>query len=134
MKISILLTLIIILIGCGGGGSSSEPASPSPVTPAPQAPTVQFTTDVSEINSGETFQLSWSSTDASACSASGSWEGSQSVSGSIEVETFGSGNRQYSLSCSGDGGTNEATFTVNVVLSAEQLNSQAAASAAITVL
>jgi hypothetical protein len=134
MKFLILLVFLLVVAGCGGGSSSSEPVAPSPLTPVSQSPTVQFTTEVSDINSGESFQLSWSSTDADSCAASGSWQGSQPASGSIEVETFGSGSRLYTLNCSGNGGTTEATFNINVLLTEEQLNSQVAASAAITVL
>ncbi len=55
----------------------SEPA-PDPASP----PSVAFNTDKTEINPDEQVTLSWTSENADACVASGSWSGNKSLNGS----------------------------------------------------
>ncbi len=95
--------------GCGGGsgGGSSEP-------PAPPVTTISLTP--STIATGESSVLTWSSTGASQCSASGAWTGAVATSGSQKVTQVSAGSYSYTVTCSGAGGStaNSATLTVNV--------------------
>ena len=64
----------VVLTGCGGGGgggSAPVVVNPPVVTP-PATPTADLSTDESVVTSGDTFTHNWSSTDATACEASGS--------------------------------------------------------------
>jgi len=94
-----------ILVGCGGGGVGST--STTTVSSSPAAPTLTFTANKTEILSGQTVTLTWSS-NSSSCTASGNWSGAKSASG---TETFvvNTGSTAYSLNCSG------VSSTVNVV-------------------
>jgi len=97
----------------GGGGSMNNPA-----------PTVTFSTPAQAmgINLGQAVKLAWSSTHATACTAStssttgGAFTGSQSVSGQMSVVPTATGSVTYTLTCSGSGGMMTATspaVTVN---------------------
>ena len=101
------LALLSMVAGCGGGsgGGSSEPP---PVT------TISLTP--STIATGQSSVLTWSSTGASQCSASGAWTGAVAVSGSQRVTQVSAGSYSYTVTCSGAGGSaaSSATLTVNV--------------------
>ena len=54
--------------------------------------------------------MTWSSTNSSSCSAS--WTSSTATSGSAEVNVTSPGNNTYSISCSGEGGSQSASVIV----------------------
>lgn len=121
-----------VLTGCGGGGGGSS--APVVVTP-PAAPTVDLSTDQTAVTSGDTFTLTWSSTDATACEASGSWTGSLGTSGSSAQQAYGLGERSYSITCSGDGGDSASSqIVVQFDISPAQQASAVAVSAVFSVL
>jgi hypothetical protein len=99
-------TAVVAVIppGCGGGGHSGPPS-----------PVVTMNLSPSGIAPGESAILSWSSTNASTCSASGAWTGSQPISGSLGVSPPAPGAYTYTLGCSSSGSsaaTESATLTV----------------------
>ena len=57
--------------------------------------------------------LSWSSNNANYCSASGNWSGAKSISGSESTGNL-TASRSYTLTCTGSGGSNTDSVTVNV--------------------
>ncbi|MDC6459018.1 hypothetical protein PQY66_01605 [Luminiphilus sp.] len=125
-----------VLTGCGGGGGgSSAPAVITPpVVTTPAAPTVDLSTDQTAVTSGDTFTLTWSSTDATACEASGSWTGSLGTSGSSAQQAYGIGERSFSITCSGDGGDSPSSeVVIQFEISPAQQASAAAVSAAFSV-
>ncbi len=66
------------------------------------------------ITSGQSTQLTWSSTNATSCTASGAWSGNQATSGSATISPTATST--YGLACSGAGGTSSTssvTVTVN---------------------
>ena len=93
------------MAACGGGSS-----------PTPVGPTVTLTsseTDIGEpIPPGRDIALTWVSTHATSCAASGAWFGSLGPSGS-QVVRLGV-TSTYSISCSGRGGVATASVTVRV--------------------
>ena len=91
--------------GCGG---SDSPTPPSP-------PTVALSVNASAGFVGQQVVLTWSSTNATACAASGAWSGTEPTSGSQSVTVAVAGVQSYSLSCTGPAGnaTASATFQAN---------------------
>jgi hypothetical protein len=81
-------------------------------TTAP-VPTVSLNANPTTINSGSTSTLSWSSTNATSCTASGGWTGTKATSGSQATAALTT-NTTYNLSCSGTGGSASASATVSV--------------------
>lgn len=127
---------ILALAGCGGGSGSNNVAAVTPEPPStPAAPTVSLDTDSSVVTSGETFTLSWSSTDATSCEASGSWTGALDPTGSLTQQAYGVGSRSYTVTCSGDGGETSSTpVLIQFETSAAQQASAVAVSAIISTL
>jgi len=107
--------LTIASLGCGAGASDIGPVpdpTPSP-TPGP-APVVAISVNPAVVAIGQSANLTWSSANSSACTASGSWIGSQSTSGT-QVETLtAAGNATFVLNCTGAGGSSSGTATLLV--------------------
>jgi hypothetical protein len=79
----------------------------------PPAPTVTLTADPVRVSSGGTVTLTWSSTNATGCTASGGWSGARAASGrettsAITVSTT------FSLSCAGPGGSASQSVTIDI--------------------
>ena len=97
------------LSGCGGQTSPTE--SPGEGAAAP-TPTVSIAANPASISAGQSSTLTWSSTNASSCSASDGWGGSEPLNGSATVSPAET--TIYTLTCTGAGGSasNSATVTV----------------------
>jgi hypothetical protein len=68
-------------------------------------PTATLTPAASSVTSGQSVLLSWTSMNASGCTASGGWTGAEPTSGSmVNVGTI-TQNTSYTLTCTGDGGS-----------------------------
>jgi hypothetical protein len=93
-------------------GSNSVSITVNPVTVS--APTISFSASPSSVNTGGSSNLSWSSTNATTCTASGAWSGTKATSGSLTVSP--TGNSTYTLTCTGtNGSTVSQSATVSVV-------------------
>lgn len=99
------------ILTCDGAGGEGVASFNILVASAP-APTVQFN-GPNAVNSGEAFTLTWTSTEASECSASGGWAGSKDLAGSEQIAGIGA-NSTFNLTCSGEGGSASATWSVTV--------------------
>lgn len=103
----------MLLGGCSGSSSGDragvQAASSGNTPPA----SVSFSASSSLVSAGSSVTLSWSSSNATSCSASGGWSGGKALSGS---ETVGPLNQDtsYTLSCSGDGGGGVRQLTVRI--------------------
>lgn len=91
-------------------GVAGAPSAPS--TPSTPAPAVTLSVSSSSIISGSSVALTWSSTDATTCTASGGWSGAQATSGTQSLSPISS--TTYTLICTGVGGTDTKSVTVNV--------------------
>jgi hypothetical protein len=113
-------TAMFILTCTGQFGSAADTATvavtPADTTPPPPAPTVSLSANPTSVASGGTSTLTWSSTDATGCTAGGAWSGAKGVSGS-EQTTALSATSTFTLSCSGAGGTASQSKTVTVTTS-----------------
>ena len=99
---------------CSGAGGTSTAASAT-VTIAP-VPTATLTASPSPIASGASSTLTWSSTNATSCTASGGWTGTKTVSGTQSTGAL-TANTTYSLTCTGAGGTSTAASATVTIAS-----------------
>ncbi len=93
----------------GAGGSASDTASVTVHAP----PTVTASFGDSSITLGDDVELTWSSTNASACSGSPSID-STATSGTETYTPTSAGSFKVTVTCTGAGGSAEATATVTV--------------------
>jgi hypothetical protein len=114
-----------------GGGSFSFPATPGQyvltfvatpdsvqgyglytVNVSSTPPTLTFTSSAATVAAGQAATLTWSSQNATTCTASGGtgWSGVQSTSGSVAVSI--SGTETLALSCAGPGGSVSKSLSV----------------------
>lgn len=120
----------VILAGCTGSitsttSSAAPDTNPSPTpsptpdptpTPSPspsQGPTVSLSASPTSVAVGGSSTLSWSTSNATDCTASGAWAGSKALSGSQSTGTLGS-SQTFTLTCNGAGGSTSATVLVLV--------------------
>ena len=94
--------------------SATTNSQGAPITPnyglysilmATSAPTVTFSASAASVPAGQTVQLTWSSTNATSCTAGGAsgWSGSEMTSGSTAVII--NANVTLTLTCTGAGGS-----------------------------
>lgn len=81
------------------------------------APTAHFSATPASVASGGSSTLNWSSTNATACTASGAWSGAKAVSGSQTLTNL-LATGTYTLTCTGPGGSVAPAVTINVAASA----------------
>jgi hypothetical protein len=99
-------------IACGNGTSTTSDSVTVTVI-LPPAPVVTLGADPNTIEEGDSTNVEWSTTNAENCLASGSWSGAKDVQGFEEVAPTTTS--QYTLTCTGPGGEDQATTTVTVV-------------------
>ncbi len=100
---------------CSNVGGTSKPATATlTVTVAPPAaPTL--TLAAKSIVAGSSTTITWSSSNATSCTASGSWSGTLATSGTQTVMPTPAGTYTYSLTCANAGGNSKAaTATLTV--------------------
>lgn len=101
-------------LACGNGGSGSATSSVTlTVAPMP-APAANISVTPSSITLGQAASLSWTSAYASSCSVSGTGASQQGLGGSVAVQPQTAGVADYTLSCSGPGGTTQKSAALAV--------------------
>ena len=100
------------LVCTGAGGTSSDTVS---VTVAAPPPTLSFSANPATVDQNGFTTLTWDSSDATDCTASGDWSGDMAVSGSQLVSGL-TIDSQFSLVCNGPSGSVTDTVNVAVVL------------------
>jgi hypothetical protein len=95
---------------CGAVSSTTSVVVSTP----PPSPTASLTLAPANINTAQTTVLSWSSANATSCTASGAWSGARATSGSVTITPTAAGNFTYSLACTGEGGTANASAALSV--------------------
>ena len=101
-------------ISCtGAGGTTQQSAIVVVKAAATPAPTVSLNASPSSISSGSSATLTWSSTNATACTASGAWSGTVATSGTKSTGALSS-SQTYNISCTGTGGTTQGSTIVTV--------------------
>lgn len=125
-----LLSLAALLSGCSGSSSASrstdtasppaddppggeDPTGEDPGGDTGDDPEVALSAADTVIPAGETAELTWSSSGADSCTASGGWSGARALSGSATVGPLDE-STTFTLTCSGDGGNAVAMLSVGV--------------------
>ena len=100
-------------ITCTGDAESVSDSVNVTVVGAPAAPTVGLSASPTNLPFSGSTTLTWSSANASSCSASGGWTGSQNTSGMKTINAL-TADTSFSLSCNGPGGSVNDTVSVTV--------------------
>ncbi len=104
-----VLISIISLTSCGGGGGGG-----GGVSAAPPSISVSISSSDNSISVGDEITITWSSSNASSCTASGAWSGSKAISGNETFIINSSGSKTFSLSCSGTSTSGSSSVRVDV--------------------
>jgi hypothetical protein len=83
------------------------------VGPAPPAPVVTFKADATNVAVGGTTRLTWSTTNATTCTASGGWTGARKVNDNETTPAL-TATTTFTLTCDGAGGSTAQAVTVTV--------------------
>jgi chitodextrinase len=97
------------------GNISAVSNSINVTTQTPPLTTVTISANPTSVTSGNSSTLTWSSTNATSCTASGAWSGSKATSGS-QVLTNLTTTGAYTLSCTGAGGSANQSATITVTI------------------
>lgn len=79
----------------------------------PPPPTVEFAANPASVASGGSTTLSWTSSDATSCVASGGWSGAHALSGTQPSGAL-TATSTFTLACTGPGGTTTRSATVTI--------------------
>jgi hypothetical protein len=99
--------------GDGANGASTSTAANVTVTAA-ASPTVTIGVAPISIVLGQSATLTWSSANATACTASNAWTGTEAVNGTQAVTPTVAGTLSYVLTCTGAGGSANGTVMLTV--------------------
>jgi hypothetical protein len=105
---SLACALACFAFACNGGGDAKNAA------PSGDAPKVTFSAEPTSVASGGSSTLTWSSVNATACSASGGWSGPKAPSGNQKTGALGA-TTGFAIVCSGAGGSRSTAVSVAVV-------------------
>jgi hypothetical protein len=101
----------------GTGDANSKAEATVYVTSPPSSPTVDIKANGSDgpitVSSGSSATLSWTSTQANACTASGGWSGSKSTSGTQLIGPLTNA-AAYTITCTGSGGSAVDSVIINI--------------------
>jgi hypothetical protein len=109
-------TFTLTCTGAGGSTSASLAVTIDPCNGCwdyPPPPVVTLTASPTSVASGASSTLTWSSTDATSCTASGAWSGAQATAGSASTGALNF-DSTFTLSCTGAGGSTSASVTVTI--------------------
>jgi hypothetical protein len=96
-----------------GIGNNADTDTVSIQTPIPPAPQVTLTSSDSELLVGNSVTLTWSSSNATSCSASGDWSGPKGSNGSESISVDSAMVFEYTLECTGEGGITLTSASVS---------------------
>ena len=112
LKFPIFLTASVLLVSCGGGGGGGG----EPSTPSVPAASISISVSSPEVYLGNDVTISWSTSNATSCEASGDWSGVKSLSGEEVITQNSSGQKSFTLTCqNSEGSSTSRTATTNVL-------------------
>ena len=99
---------------CTGPGGNSAPASAT-VTVGAQPPIVSIFASPSSVDYNQSSTITWESTYATSCTASGDWSGAKAIGGPHSQSTGNlTSSKTYTLTCTGAGEDTSNSTTVTV--------------------
>ena len=90
-----------------------DSSQPGHLSKLAHSPTITLTVTPTSVAAGSPTTLTWSSTDAASCAASGAWSGVRSTANSVTLNPITTST--YTLTCSGNGGSTTQSVTVTIV-------------------
>jgi hypothetical protein len=99
-------------LACSNSAGSATQSVTVTVTAAP-APIVELSANPASVEAGQRSTLTWTSQNASSCTASDGWAGSKPSSGSEQTPMLNT-TTSFTLACTGNGGTTQRSVTVTV--------------------
>ena len=109
LNILLTISLLGLISACGGGGGGGGGGDSAPDLPAPS---VSISAEPISVLLTNDSTITWSTTNATSCSASGAWSGSKATSGSEIVTISNPGDNTFTLTCTGNNKTTTASATV----------------------
>src|SRR5262245_10631265 len=85
----------------------------APISAFAAVPTLTLSASPTSVTSGSTSKLTWKSTYATSCAASGAWSGPTGLSGTFTTKAL-TANSSFTLKCTGSGGSVTRTVSVTV--------------------
>ena len=108
-----------LYLTCKGAGGQQQRNIPITVaTSTASAPTITLSATPTSVPTGAQTTLTWSTTNATSCTASGEWTGARATAGSESSSALSNATSQFTLTCSGSGGQASRTATVSVASAA----------------
>ena len=97
----IIMAAISFLVSCGGGGGGGgDVDSVSPPSPSGPPISITISSSLTQLFIGDEITLTWTSSNADRCEATGSWSGDKALSGTEIMRLTKSGNLSFALLCS----------------------------------
>ncbi|WP_108945699.1 Lcl domain-containing protein [Shewanella halifaxensis] len=104
-----LVSPLLFLSACGSGETEGGGNI------APPKPVVVLSANPASIAIDESTSLTWTSENATSCTASGTWSGDKPLNGSESSKIFDAvGNYEFAITCSGEGGETKASTQITV--------------------
>jgi hypothetical protein len=100
-------------LGCANAAGAQASATATLTVTAP-APTVTISVSPTSLTVGQSATITWSSTNATSCTAGGAWSGTQTTSGTATETPSAAGSLSYTLSCTGAGGSANGSAALTV--------------------
>ncbi len=110
--IQVTASTTIKAIAIKSGLTNSQVSSATYTVQNASTPILNFSANPPTVTSGGSSTLTWSSTNATSCTASGGWTGTKAISGTLAVTP--SITTTYTLTCSGPGGSTPRDAVVTV--------------------
>jgi uncharacterized protein (TIGR03118 family) len=116
LNIAVVGCVLAVVVACGGGyGGGGGMAA---------APTIDLAVQPTTITVGQSATITWTSGNATSCTASGAWNGAEPTAGNVAVTPTAAGSDTFTLTCmdsgmsayGGGGGSStmkSVTLTVN---------------------
>jgi len=113
MTTLLLVPVLALALTAYGSGGAPPLTATVPGTTSSPLPTVSLAANPKSVTSGGSSTLTWSSTNATSCTASGSWSGAKATSDNQSTGAL-STSSSYTLTCTGSGRSASASATVTV--------------------
>ncbi len=102
-------------LSCSGPGGSGVRVAELRVSEMPAAVRLSFGAEPAQLALGASSRLSWKAEEATACTASGAWDGAREVEGTATVTPATPGIVIYQLHCIGAGAPADAVVQLEVL-------------------